>query len=90
MAASVHLIVDGVVSALQARVLSIEQVNGYLVKENQRLESENEQLKTKTESLEITTKSLEQYSRGNCLRITRIPENPAREDTDNVIPIVRT
>ena len=44
MAASVQSIVDGVVSALQARVLSLEQVNGDLVKENQRLANENEQL----------------------------------------------
>ena len=84
-AASVQSIVDGIVSALQARVLSLEQVNGDLVKENQRLANENEQLKSKIESLEFTTESLEQYSRRNCLRIAGIPENPAREDIDNVI-----
>ena len=85
MAVSVQSIVDGVVSALQATILSLEQVNGDLMKENQRLANENEQFKSKIESLEFTTESLEQYSRRNCLTIARILENPAREDTDNVI-----
>ena len=83
MAVSVQSIVDGVVSALQATILSLEQVNGDLMKENQRLA--NEQFKSKIESLEFTTESLEQYSRRNCLTIAGILENPAREDTDNVI-----
>ena len=52
--------------------------------ENKRLSRENAQLKSRVTKLEQALDDAEQYSRRNCLRISKVPENE-NEDTDAIV-----
>ena len=52
--------------------------------ENKRLAQENTELKSRVTKLEQAVDEAEQYSRRNCIRISKIPERPD-EDTDELV-----
>ena len=73
----VNGIVEGVLDGLREQISKVEKANTELVKENQFL-------RTKIETLEQKVDQAEQYSRRNCLRISRFNEEPL-ENTDNIV-----
>lgn len=62
----------------------IDEKLAHLHSENKRLSRENSELKSRVLKLEQSLDDAEQYSRRNCLRISKFRENPT-EDTDGIV-----
>ena len=87
-------IVSGILEGLNKKLDNLEKQKTDLRKENEDLSIENQELQKRVTKLESAVDTAEQYSRGNCLRISGMEGKPL-ENTDKFVfdittPLVST